>query len=215
MFRRAFITTMLIVAVAFMVSACGQDDGSSAPKVETKSSYSNGGSDTKAELPAGHPPMPSDNEAYKFRDALTAGNQGGGGGMDVSKIRSGVSAGGSMSAKGKDVRLSDALKAKWSTVEIEVTEAGKKKEILITVGKKTKVGKTYSILVDAFIPEYTMFEDHIGTRGDEPKNPAIRVELFEGDKSIAKGWVFKRLADFNSYQNEKVGVVLLTPKGTK
>ncbi len=210
MFKRSFIIMTLIVAVAFMVGACGQDDGSSAPEAGTKGSYSSGGSDTKAQLPEGHPPMPSDNEAYKFRDALTAGSQGSAG-VDAGKIRSG----GSMSAKGKDVRLSDALKAKWSTVEIEVAEAGKKKTLKVKVGEKTKVGKIYSVLVDAFIPEYTMFEDYIGTRGDEPKNPAIRVELFKGDKSLARGWVFKKLPDFNSYQNTKVGVVLLTPKGDK
>jgi len=213
MFKKGFITVGFVVAMAFMVGACGQD--SDAPKVEVKSSYSSGGSDEQqGKLPDGHPPMPSDNEAYKFRDALNAAARGGGE-LDVSKIRSGVASGGSMSAKGKDVRLSDALKAKWSTVEIEVTEGGNKKEILITVGKKTKIGKKYSILVDSFIPEYTMFEDHIGTRGDEPKNPAIRVELFDGDKSLQKGWVFKRLADFNSYKDDVVGVVLLTPKGTK
>ncbi len=212
MFKKGFITACLVVAVAFMAGACGQD--SETPKVEVKSSFSDGGSEEKSELPDGHPPMPSDNEAYKFRDALNAAARGGGD-MDVSKIRSGVASGGSMSADGKDVRLSDALKAKWSTVKIEVTEGGNKKEILISVGKKTKVGNKYSILVDAFIPEYTMFEDHIGTRGDEPKNPAIRVELFDGDKSLARGWVFKRLADFNSYNSDTVGVVLLTPKGAK
>ncbi len=221
MFKKGLITAALVVAIAFMVGACGQD--SESPKVEVKSSYSSGGSEAgsggvsdsdAAKLPEGHPPMPSDNEAYKFRDALNAAAQGGSG-LDVSKIRSGVASGGSMSAKGKDVRLSDALRAKWSTVEIEVTEGGNKKEILITVGRKTKIGKNYSILVDAFIPEYTMFEDHIGTRGDEPKNPAIRVELFDGDKSLQRGWVFKKLADFNSYNSDKVGVVLLTPKETK
>jgi len=206
MLKRAFITTMLIVAVAFMVSACGQDDGSPAPEVKTESSSSGGVSGTKAQLPEGHPPMPSDNEAYKFRDALKAGGQGG---------RGGVSTGGSMSAKGKDVRLSDAVRARWSAIEIEVSEAGKKKVLKVKVGEKTKVDKNYSVLVDAFIPEYTMFEDYIGTRGDEPKNPAIRVELFKGDKSLARGWVFKNLPDFNSYQSAKVGVVLLTPKGTK
>ncbi len=212
MFKKGFITACLVVVVAFMVGACGQD--SETPKVEVKSSYSEGGSEVKSELPEGHPAMPSDNEAYKFRDALSAVAQDGSN-LDVSKIRSGVASGGSMSAKGKDVRLSDALKAKWSTVEVEVTVGGNKKEILITVGKKTKVGKTYSILVDSFIPEYTMFEDHIGTRSDEPKNPAIRVELFDGDKSLQRGWVFKKLADFNSYKSDTVGVVLLTPKGAK
>lgn len=214
MFKRAFITASLVVAIAFMVGACGQDGGKSAPKPEVKSSTTGGGSDAQQALPEGHPPMPSDNEALKFRDVLTKGSQPAGGAYDPSQHTGAVGTGGSMSAKGKDVRLSDELRAKWSVVEIEVSVGDKKNVIEVKVGEKVKVDKTYSVLVDAFIPEYTMFEDHIGTRGDEPKNPAIRVELFEGDKSLARGWVFKKLPDFNSYQSDKLGVVLITPKGS-
>jgi hypothetical protein len=204
MFKKTFLAVVLVVALAFMVSGCGQD----SPKVEVKSD-TEGSSEAHRSLPEGHPPMPSDNEALKFRDSL-AGMGGGGQAVGMTS----VSTGGSMSAKGKDVRLSDALRAKWSTIELEVSENGQKTVIKVKVGEKIKVGAVYSVLVDVFIPEYAMYEDYIGTRGDEPKNPAIRVELFEGDKSLARGWVFKNLADFNSYQEEKLGVVLLTPRGS-
>jgi hypothetical protein len=203
MFKKGFSVAVLAVAIAFMVSACGQD----SPKVEVKKSATAGESEGKRALPEGHPPMPSDNEALKFRDAIASG-QGAG------QHQTSVSTGSSMSAKGKDVRVTDALRAKWSTIEIEVSESGQKKVIKVKVGEKIKVGNTYSVLVDVFIPEYAMYDDYIGTRGEEPKNPAIRVELFEGDKSLARGWVFKSLPDFNSYNSEKLGVVLLTPKGS-
>ena len=38
------------------------------------------------------------------------------------------------------------------------------------------------------------------------------AKLFDKGKSIAKGWVFERLPDFNSYQHEKYRIVLLPEK---
>ena len=46
-------------------------------------------------------------------------------------------------------------------------------------------------------------------RPTELNNPAVMVELFEGDKVVAKGWVFELMAQYNSYSHLRYGVTLL------
>ena len=72
-------------------------------------------------------------------------------------------------------------------------------------------GTGFSLRVEVFIPDYAMFEDHIGSRSNEPNNVAVMVELFEGDKPVAKGWVFKAYPTFNSYGHERFTIGLVGP----
>jgi len=121
------------------------------------------------------------------------------------------------------VKVSDKIKARWKDVELEVTDAssskstsGKKAVVKVKVGGGIKIGDTgYSFKVEAFIPDYVIYQDSIGSKTGEPNNPAALVELFEGDKSVARGWVFKNFPAFNSYKHGRFTVALLTPPTVK
>ncbi|MBI5562723.1 MAG: hypothetical protein HY894_07745 [Deltaproteobacteria bacterium] len=114
----------------------------------------------------------------------------------------------------KEVRLSKEVAAKWNEVKLDIVDAaGKTKDTLtLKVGSTTPLKRPgFKLRVEAFVPDYVIVENHIESRSNEPKNPAVLVELTEGGKSVARGWVFKALPDFNSYTDSRFQVSLVGP----
>lgn len=182
--KAAFIT---LVISLFLFSACGREDTEKVEVVEvappTEVEVADEG------LPTGHP------EVSKPVEELTTEKHPSSGGA-------------------KEVRLSEEIKAMWKEVKLEVLDASSesKKVLTVEVGGTVPLEDTgFKLKLEAFVPDYAMFEDHIGSRSNEPKNAAIMVELFEGDKSVARGWVFKAFPDFNSYGHERFQLTLVGP----
>lgn len=114
----------------------------------------------------------------------------------------------------KVVKLSDEVKAKWKEVKMEITEtASKSKDVVaIKVGSAAKLKKEgFSLKVEAFVPDYSIAENRIESRSNEAKNPAVLVELLSGDKSVAKGWIFRDYPEFNSFNDPNVQLKLVGP----
>lgn len=114
----------------------------------------------------------------------------------------------------KEVKLSKEVMAKWNTVLLDVTDASSKKKAQLTIKVGSSVTLNNAALklkVEAFVPDYMITEDHIESRSNEADNPAVLVALLDGDKVVAKGWVFKTLPDFNSYTDPRYPVVLVGP----
>ncbi|MBI5893746.1 MAG: hypothetical protein HZB79_08880 [Deltaproteobacteria bacterium] len=112
----------------------------------------------------------------------------------------------------REVRVPPDVKERWKTVSIKFIDKEKKKEKALTldVGKETSIPDTkLAIKVEAFLPNYTIFDEYITSKNNEPENAAVLVELLEGGKGVSKGWVFERLSDFNSYKNDKYDIVLM------
>jgi len=74
-----------------------------------------------------------------------------------------------------------------------------------------KLKEGVKLKVDALVPDYAIAENTIESRSNEARNPAVLLELVEGDKTIAKGWVFRDFPEFNSYNDGKFTVKLLVP----
>lgn len=120
----------------------------------------------------------------------------------------------------KPLQLSKEVKAAWKIVEIKMTDASAKTSEAINaeIGKKTalKAGG-FSVKVEAFVPDYTIYDDYIGSKSNQPNNPAIMVELFDKDKSVAKGWIFNKpeFSSFNSFKHDRFSVALVAAGGGK
>lgn len=120
----------------------------------------------------------------------------------------------------KEVKLSKEVMAKWNEVQLEITDGASKKKDKLTVKVGASVAlknPAFKLKIEAFVPDYMITEDHIESRTNEADNPAVLVALLEGDKVVAKGWIFKALPDFNSYTDQRFPVVLVGPssKGKK
>jgi hypothetical protein len=181
------IRTALIASVisVFLVAACSKEDTEKVDVVEEIPTTEV----EEGELPSGHPM--------------------------VSRSVEELPPGAHPSAKvTKEVRISEEIRAKWKEVKLEVLDNSSETKEVLTMG----VGGTvtlkdpgFKLKVEVIVPDYAMFADHIGSRSNEPRNPAVLVELFEGEKSVAKGWVFKAFPDFNSYGHERFTLALLEP----
>lgn len=162
----------------------------------------------QAALPAGHQPvekpMQAASDSTAPAGALPSGHPTAAGGHEGSKGPKAQ----------REVKLSDEVKARWSEAKMEVTDNSSKSKEVITlkVGSTTNLKKQgFKLKVEALVPDYSISDNRIESRSNEPKNPAVFVELFEGDKSVAKGWIFKNFTDFNSYHDDRVGLQLLAP----
>lgn len=113
----------------------------------------------------------------------------------------------------KEVFLKEEVKAKWQEVKLELTEGKSKASQAVTakVGSTVKLDERFKLKVDAFVPDYAIAENRIESRSNEANNPAVLVELMEGDKTVAKGWIFKDFPEFNSYTDDRFPVKLLGP----
>ncbi len=113
----------------------------------------------------------------------------------------------------KTVSLSDEVKAKWKEVRLELTDnaSGAKDTVTIKVGGDVKLKEGVRLKVDALVPDYAIAENTIESRSNEANNPAVLLELVEGDKTVARGWVFRDYPEFNSYNDGKFTVKLLIP----
>ncbi|MBI5232751.1 MAG: hypothetical protein HY880_00180 [Deltaproteobacteria bacterium] len=177
--------TAIFSAVLF-ISGCGGEKPAEQAKKEIPAET----------LPVGHPSM----EGMATGDAMTPA---------LHKT---------VGAAPKELKIGAEIKKRWSEVLLEITDtsSGKKDVLMVKVGGSSALKSAgYSIKVAAFVPDYTSGDDYIGSRSNDPNNPAALVELMEGAKSVAKGWIFKRLADFNSYKHERFNVVLLDTKPSK
>lgn len=113
----------------------------------------------------------------------------------------------------KEVFLKDEVKARWKEVTLELTEGATKasQAVKAKVGGSVKLDERFKLRVEAFVPDYAIAENRIESRSNEPKNPAVLLELLDGDKVVAKGWVFKDFPEFNSYTDDRFPVKLLGP----
>lgn len=113
----------------------------------------------------------------------------------------------------KTVSLTSEVKAKWKEVKLELvdTATNSKETVTIKVGGDVKLKEGVRLKVEALVPDYAIAENTIESRSNEARNPAVLLELVEGDKTVAKGWVFRDFPEFNSYNDGKFSVKLLIP----
>lgn len=114
----------------------------------------------------------------------------------------------------KEITLSKEVAEKWKEVELEITDnAARRTEVVkLNVGSLVQLtDEGHKLRIEVFVPDYAISENKISSRSNEANNPAVLVELLEGDKSIARGWVFKHFPEFNSYNDQRFNLVLVGP----
>lgn len=113
----------------------------------------------------------------------------------------------------KTVSLTSEVKAKWKEVKLELIDnaSGAKDAVTIKVGGDVKLKEGVRLKVDALVPDYAIAENTIESRSNEARNPAVLLELIEGDKTVARGWIFRDFPEFNSYNDGKFTIKLLVP----
>jgi hypothetical protein len=111
----------------------------------------------------------------------------------------------------RTVVVPDTVKGKWSKVVLDVADKGSKKSGEYTVKLKSqfKIPNTdLKIAVGEFLPDFRMNGSTLTSASDEPNNPAVRVEIFEGGKSIFKGWLYAKFPSAHPFEHPKYAITL-------
>ncbi len=118
-----------------------------------------------------------------------------------------------MAPKGEtQIVVPDFVKGKWKAVKIEILDksTNKKKEVTINLNSEYKIpNSTLKIKVGEFLPDFKMDGLSITSASNDPKNPAVHVTVFDGDKQIFKGWLYSRFPTIHPFQHDKYGLTLV------
>ncbi len=121
---------------------------------------------------------------------------------------------GEMATKKKEsvIVVPESVKGKWKAVKIAVTDKDANKETIYTVniGSDFAIpGSGLSIVVDTFLPHFTMDGTTLTSQSNEPKNPAAQIRIIEGGKEVFKGWLFSLYPTTHSFNHPKYGFTLV------
>ncbi|MEE8573886.1 MAG: hypothetical protein V3T30_00595 [Thermodesulfobacteriota bacterium] len=198
LFSKRSATVIVAVFISTALVSCGGEK-KEAPKVESKPA-TQAAKATKQPLPKGHP--------------APGGDGGGEAGGQMKLEQMPPSAHTVLKKAHKEVRLTEEVTSKWNTVKLLVTDnsATGTENVTVKVGEKKALKDGFALTVKAYVPDYAISGDYISTRSNEPKNPAILVELHKAGEVVASGWVFELLADYNSYSHIRYSLALAPTK---
>ena len=114
----------------------------------------------------------------------------------------------------RELNISQEVRDKWKEVQLQITDTSRQETRLITLQVGTSVRlneKGERLLIEVYIPDYSIVDKRIESRSNEPNNPAVLVTLTNEGEVLKKGWVFKHYPEFNSFVNKKFHLVLVGP----
>ncbi|MCX8027205.1 MAG: DUF2155 domain-containing protein [Thermodesulfovibrionales bacterium] len=111
----------------------------------------------------------------------------------------------------KRIELPDSVRMKWTKAVIVVEDLKNKTryEQTVNIGSEFTL-KNSNIVVRTreFIPDFRMTDTTITTASNELNNPALRIEVYEGDKDIFKGWLYMKFPDIHPFEHERYSIKL-------
>lgn len=191
------LSAIMMVALVFAVLTGCSSEKKEAPKATTAEEKVE--ANVSTESVARGSAMPSDHPAFnQTADAITKASHA------------------NIKTK-KEVSISDEVKAKWKEVKLEITDnAAKRTEVVpLKVGSKVQLTNDgYDLMVEILVPDYAISDKTITSRSNNPNNPAVLVDLLKEGKSVARGWVFNQFPQFNSFNDSRFHLVLVSPEAT-
>ncbi|MFQ3573166.1 MAG: hypothetical protein SNJ53_00870 [Thermodesulfovibrionales bacterium] len=112
----------------------------------------------------------------------------------------------------KTIEVPENVKKRWTKAVIAVEDLQKKTryEQTVTIGSEFSLkGSNIVVKTKEFIPDFKMTDTVITTASNELNNPALRVEVFEGDKSIFKGWLYLKFPDIHPFEHDRYSIKLI------
>ncbi len=106
----------------------------------------------------------------------------------------------------------ETVKGKWDAVKLEIVDktTSKKETVTVKLNSEYKIpNSNLKIKVGEFLPDFRMDGLTITSASNEPKNPAVRVIVYEGDKEIFKGWLYSKFPTIHPFQHDKYALTLV------
>jgi len=112
----------------------------------------------------------------------------------------------------KKIIVPEAVRGAWKAVKVEVEYKQKKarRTFSIPLNSDFKVPDSdITLKVGDFLPHFSMTADSITSASNNLENPAVRIEVVEGGKSIFKGWLFAKYPTVHPFSHEKYALTLV------
>ncbi|MBM4136794.1 MAG: hypothetical protein FJ241_08185 [Nitrospira sp.] len=122
-----------------------------------------------------------------------------------------------MPATEKKVVVPDTVKGKWSAVTLVVEDriAKQTQEYKVNLhGNFAIPNSNVKVFVGDFLPDFKMDGQVLTSGANDPKNPAVSIRVFEGDKQIFPapgkkwGWLFAKLPTVHPLKHPRYGIIL-------
>lgn len=114
------------------------------------------------------------------------------------------------------VIVPEEVKGKWDAVVLEIVDksTNSSQQITIKLGDEYQIpNSNIKIKVGEFLPDFRMDGLTITSASNEPKNPAVHVTIYEGEKQIFSKWLYSKFPTIHPFQHEKYRITLI--KGIK
>ena len=110
------------------------------------------------------------------------------------------------------VQVPAAVKAKWKAMKIGLLDLATKQETPYVVKADSELaipGTGLTLRALALVPDFTMDNGVITSRGEAANNPAAQIQVTEGGKTIFRGWLFVRFPEAHPFEHPKYALRLL------
>ena len=108
--------------------------------------------------------------------------------------------------------LDDEVRKHWQAVEVLVHDkqpGGSEKKVRVAIGSEMAVaGTPLTVRVLGFVPDFAMGTDSVTTKSMKDVNPAVKVEVLEGGKTLFKGWAFRDFPDMHSFEDPRYTITM-------
>ena len=203
---KKFLILIICVGMAFSLSACKNKEAQQpAPKAPLPMmpgqmpSEQTPGQMPPAQMPAGQ--MPPTQMSPKQMPQMGQ-QQGARPGMPMGKTQ---------------VLLPETVKGKWGSAKIIIEDKGSKtkQEYTVKLNSDFKIPNSdLNVHVGDFLPDFRMDGLNLTSGSNEPKNPALAINISEKGKQIFPapgrqwGWLFAKVPSIHPFEHSKYSITL-------
>lgn len=113
----------------------------------------------------------------------------------------------------REVVVPPAVDGKWKAVKIMVrnkVDEEKSKMQMVDLGSSFMIdGAPLKVTVGPFLPNFVMDKAVYTSGGNELANPAVRLVVEEGDKTLFEGWAFAKFPGMYAFEHETYSLQLM------
>jgi len=104
------------------------------------------------------------------------------------------------------VEVPDSVKGHWKAVKISVRDkdAGSEEIYTVDIGHSFELpGAGITFKVNTFLPHFVMDGKKLTSVSNEPRNPAVQVEIRENGKMVFDGWLFSLYPNTHAFKHPR------------
>jgi hypothetical protein len=118
-----------------------------------------------------------------------------------------------MGSAGRTVRVPDAVKGRWQAVRLQVEQKGDQpapRIFTVKLGDTVQVpGTDLKVQVREFLPALQVKDNEVTSSSNEPTNPAVLVQVSDGEREAFRGWLFGKFPDMQPFEHPRVRITLV------